>query len=323
MIDGDAKILAPLPPDIDFETVELYKNLARANRALGELKGVAKSMPSQGILLNTLIMQDALASSKIENIVSTQDEAFSASLFANTGTVEAKEVARCLGAMRLGYDIWRETNSISERMIIDMFRLLKQSTDGYRQTPGTVLRNLQTGRDVYRPPQDPQKIITYMRELVDFINADIGAMDPLIKMALIHHQFESIHPFSDGNGRVGRMLNVLYLSHTGLLDMPILHLSRAISHTRPEYYRLLQAVRDEGAWERWVIYMLKAVTQTADSTLRLVNQINDLMQTTKHRLRAELPKIYSQDLLNNLFCYPYTKIDYMKRDINAHYNTAA
>jgi len=162
-----------------------------------------------------------------------------------------------------------------------------------------------------------------MRNLVNFINDQSPCdLDPLIKMALIHHQFESIHPFSDGNGRVGRMLNVLYLTHKGLLDTPILYLSRAINRTKPDYYRLLQAVREKGAWEEWVIYILGAVDETARLTLRLISGICDLMARHKRRMRNELPRIYSQDLLNNLFRYPYTRIEYVAHDLGIGRQTA-
>ncbi len=312
----------PLPPAQQLNTIPVLTALADARSALGELRGTAKSLPNQSVVIDTLFLQEALASSEIENIVTTQDEAFRSGLFGNTGTVEAKEVARYRDAMQRGYQAWRENRFISENMLIDMFRVLKQRSDGYRQAPGTVLRNQQTGRDVYVPPQDAQQIVAYMRDLEAFINGDEAALDPLIKMALIHHQFESIHPFPDGNGRVGRILNVLYLCHANLLDAPILYLSRAINATKLEYYRLLQAVRDDGIWEDWVIYMLKAVTKTARSTLKLVEDIRGLMQQTKHRLRSELPKIYSQDLLNNLFRYPYTRIAYLARDLPHGHQTA-
>ena len=307
--------IAPLPSAETVNTVPVLAALVDARGALGELRGTAKSLPNQAILLDTLFLQEALASSEIENIVTTQDEAFSADLLDGRGSPEAKEVACYRQAMRHGYDKWRKNGFIGENMLIEMFRVLKQRDDGYRTTPGTVLRNERTGETIYEPPQDHREIVRLMRELEAFINDAEGPFDPLVNMALIHHRFESIHPFPDGNGRVGRMLNVLYLTHAGLLDAPILYLSRAVNATKPDYYRLLQAVRERGAWEEWVIYMLKAVTETAHSTLHLVEGIRDLIQTTKNRLRDELPKIYSQDLLNNLFRHPYTRVEYLERDI--------
>ena len=316
--------LTQFPPRMELQTVPVMRALVEARGALGELKGLATSLPNPSILLDTLFLQEALASSEIENIVTTQDEAFRASLFSDTGSVEAKEVARYRNALRFGYRELMKNRSISEGMLIGMFRrLLKQSRGGYRQASGTVIRNSRTGEPIYKPPQNLREIKGLMKDLARFINeGSPNHIDPLIKMAVIHHQFESIHPFPDGNGRIGRVLNVLYLTHEGLLDAPILYLSRAINRTKPDYYRLLQAVREEGAWEEWIIYILSAVTETARSTLQLVSGIRELMAEHKDRIRSELPKIYSQDLLNNLFRNPYTRIDYVAKDLTVDRRTA-
>lgn len=316
--------IKPLPPTgVDFDTKPILKSLISAGRRLAELKGTARTLPNQGILIDTLFMQEALASSKIENIITTHDEAYQASLFAEGVPIEAKEVARYQGALTNGFRTWQAKNLITENLLIGMFRILMQRDDGYRTTPGTVLRNERTGEAVYKPPQDPQTIIALMRGLERFINDDSSrSIDPLIKMALIHHQFETIHPFPDGNGRVGRMLNVLYLVHSGLLDVPILYLSRAINRTRPDYYRLLQAARNDGAWEAWVVYMLNAVEETAIDTLDTIKKIRDLMQSFKHSLRSELPKLYSQDLLNTLFQHPYTRIEHFTDNLHISRPTA-
>lgn len=315
--------IQPLPPTANLEESALLHSLARARGLLGELKGAATSLPNQDIILDTLFLQEALSSSEIENIVTTQDEAFQAAIFAESASAPAKEVARYCHAMRQGYKAWQDNGFISEGMLIDMFRLLKQRRDGYRSTPGTVLRNERTGETVYEPPQDPREVVNQMRHLERFINEPgLCDLDPLVKMALIHHQFESIHPFPDGNGRIGRILNVLYLVHAGLLDSPILYLSRAINRTKSDYYRLLQAVRTEGAWGAWVIYMLEAVADTAHSTLHLISDIRLLMADTKHRMRGQLPRLYSQDLLNNLFRHPYTRIDFLASDLRLSRQTA-
>lgn len=205
-----------------------------------------------------------------------------------------------------------------------MFRLLKDRSDGFRITPGTALKNEQTGELVFVPPQDAREIVANMTALEKFINDDeLCPLDPLIKMALIHHQLESIHPFPDGNGRIGRILNVLYLTRTGLLDIPVLYLSRFITRNKADYYRHLQAVRDTGAWEDWVVYMLEAVAETSATTVEIVAGIRDQMANVKHRMRAELPKIYSQELLNNLFRHPYTRIEYLQSDLGVSRQTAA
>lgn len=322
--------LPALPPTVDLETVAVLKALATANRALAELKGRATAIPNQGILIDTLALQEAKASSEIENIVTTQDELFQADLFPEApGSPAAKEVARYRDAVKLGFNRMRAADGIiTNNMLVEMFRLLKEREDGFRRTPGTALKNDRTGDLVYIPPQDGAEILALMAALERFINDDEAcALDPLIKMALIHHQFESIHPFPDGNGRIGRILNVLYLSRTGLLEIPILYLSRHITRTKGEYYRMLQAVRDTNgapdAWEAWVLYILHAVAETAKATLALVEGIRQQMADVKKRMRDELPKLYSQDLLNNLFRHPYTRIDYVVQDLGVTRQTAA
>ncbi len=315
-----------LPPQVDLETVAVLKALAKANRALAELKGRAATIPNQGILIDTLALQEAKASSEIENIVTTQDELFQTELqLEGPDSPAAKEVALYRDALKLGFSELRQSNGlITNRTIIEMFRLLKRRTDGFRATPGTALKNDATGEIVYVPPQDARAIDAAMGGLERFINEDERSdLDPLIKMALIHHQFESIHPFPDGNGRIGRILNVLYLTRSGLLEIPILYLSRHITRTKADYYRLLQAVRTEGAWELWVLYMLEAVAETAMTTLSLVEGIRGQMAGVKKRLRNELPNLYSQDLLNNLFRHPYTRIEYVVQDLHVSRQTAA
>lgn len=308
------------------ETIGILKALASANRSLAELKGRAAAIPNQGILIDTLALQEAKASSEIENIVTTQDELFQADLFPEgLESPAAKEVALYRDALKFGFDKLQQTGGlITNSTMIGMFQLLKQRTDGFRQTPGTALKNERSGAIVYVPPQEQQEIYAAMDRLERFINDDqFSPLDPLIKMALIHHQFESIHPFPDGNGRIGRIINVLYLTRVDLLEIPILYLSRAINNSKSEYYRLLQHVRETGDWEDWLIYMLKAVDETARTTLDLVENIRDQMASTKKRLREHLPKIYSQDLLNNLFRHPYTRIDYVQNELGITRQTAA
>ena len=318
--------LPRLPPPVELETVKVLKALNLASRALADLKGQARTIPNQAILIDTLALQEAKASSEVENIVTTQDELFQADVFPDDPqSPAAKEVARYRDALRLGLRRLLETGGlIPNSTLIDMFRLLKDRDDGFRVTPGTALKNERNGDIVFVPPQDANEIVALMTVLERFVNDDaVSNLDPLIKMALIHHQFESIHPFPDGNGRIGRILNVLYLTRTGLLDIPILYLSRHITRNKGDYYRLLQAVRDEGAWEEWVIFMLEGVAETAKTTLQLVSGIGELMQDAKHRMREELPKLYSQELLNNLFRHPYTRIEYVQGDLKITRQTAA
>lgn len=318
--------LPPLPPPGDLETPAVLRVLAQAHRRLAELKGRAASIPNQGILIDTLVLQEAKASSEIENIVTTQDELFQFGLFPDgPESPAAKEVANYRDALKRGHDSLFQTQGLlTNNVIIEMFRILKRTTGDFRATPGTALKNEATGALVYVPPQSASEIRDQMTTLERFINDDgLSDLDPLVKMAIIHHQFESIHPFPDGNGRIGRIINVLYLTRTGLLDIPILYLSRYITAHKADYYRLLQAVRDQGAWEAWLIYMLTAVAETAQQTLQLIEGMRQLMADYKRRIREEHRRIYSQDLLNNLFRHPYTRIEFVQAELGVTRQTAA
>lgn len=315
-----------LPPDVDLETKPILKALKEAHRHLAELKGKAATIPNQGILIDTLVLQEAAASSEIENIVTTQDELFridtQKQLFPSP---EAKEVALYGAALRLGFaHLLEKQGTISNNNIISIFQTLKRSTGGFRKTPGTALKNDKTGEIVFVSPQSHVDICEHMSALERFVNEPLPEdIDPIVAMALVHHQFESIHPFPDGNGRIGRILNVLYLCKLELLDIPVLYISRYITRNKSEYYRLLQLTRDAGEWEPWVLYMIKAVEHTSRETKVLVEEIRALMQHYKTELRANHPKIYSQELINNLFRHPYTRIEYVMQDLKVGRQTAA
>ncbi len=306
-----------------FDAPEILKKLASSSRSLAELKGVAGTIPNQGILINTLSLQEAKDSSEIENIVTTHDELFKGEVlteaFANPA---AKEVMRYRQALRTGFSETKKTGLITVNNIISIQSELERNNAGFRKLPGTALRD-NVGRTVYTPPQEPDTIKQMMFDLERFINeTSIFPVDPLIKMALIHHQFESIHPFYDGNGRTGRILNVLYLVKEGLLDIPILYLSRYIVHNKGDYYRLLQAVRDADQWEDWVLFILDGVEQTAIQAITTIGEIKRALQFYKHHIRSNY-RFYSQDLINNLFSHPYTKIEFIERDLNVSRITAA
>ena len=305
-----------------FDTAPILKKLAGASRQLAELKGIAASIPNQGILINTLGLQEAKDSSEIENIVTTHDELFKDDLSPESQiSAASKEVLSYRQALYTGFRLVKGTGLLTSNHLIEMQRELERNHAGFRKLPGTALKD-GAGRTVYTPPQEPDAIVALMRDLEQVINdPDAVPVDPLIKMALIHHQFESIHPFYDGNGRTGRILNVLYLVKVGLLDIPVLYLSRHIVKTKADYYRLLQAVRDHDAWEDWVLYMLEAVEQTAQQTVKTVIAIRDALLDYKHRIR-EQHKFYSQDLINSLFMHPYTKIEFMQNDLQVSRLTA-
>ncbi len=309
----------------DIETKAVLKKLASAHQALAELKATAESMPEQNILLSTLSLQEAKDSSAIENIITTQDDLYQSDSFEHRyQTIAAKEVHNYAHALRTGHERVRTSGLITVRDILEVQAIIEENRAGFRKLPGTELKNQQTGQTVYAPPQDPDDIMSLMNSLEQFINRpELADWDALVKMALIHHQFESIHPFYDGNGRTGRVLNILYLVKEGLLGSPILYLSRFINQTKSDYYRLLRQVRDTQEWEPWLLYMIGGIEATSRQTTKMIHGIRDLMQTYKQRMKMECPKIYSHDLMNNLFRHPYTKIEYLVRDLEVTRKTAS
>jgi len=315
----------PFAEEQQLETRVVLKQAARSHRYLAELKGVSETIPNHAIIINTLSLQEAKDSSAIENIITTHDDLFKAVLFSEGNrNPAAKEVQDYRAALKQGFEQVSRQGIIRLGHILDIQQTLEKNRAGLRKLPGTELRNQASGELVYTPPQDGIEVERLMANLVCFINDDgLSDLDPLIKLALIHHQFESIHPFYDGNGRTGRIINILYLVAKGLLDIPILYLSRYFIQDKAEYYRQLQAVRENDDWEPWLLYMLKGIEVTAKQTIQLVQAIKRLMQDYKHRIRSELPKIYSQDLINNLFSHPYTKIEFVMNDLEVSRVTAA
>jgi Fic family protein len=305
-----------------FERPDILKRLNAASRNLAELKGVVASIPNQGILINTLGLQEAKDSSAIENIVTTHDELFREAAFPEAASSPAaKEVAHYRKALRIGFEAVRKSELLTNKYILQIQAELERNTAGFRKLPGTALK-ASDGRTIYTPPQDANAIVALMTDLERFVNDDeIFDADPLIKMALIHHQFESIHPFYDGNGRTGRIINVLYLVKQGLLGIPVLYLSRHIVQTKATYYHLLQAVRERDVWEEWVLYMLEAVEKTAAAGITTIQGIKETLLDYKRRIRDEY-KFYSQDLINNLFSHPYTKIEFLQKDLGVSRLTA-
>lgn len=320
-----------LPLPYDLETKEVLKQLNRANRKLAELKGVAQTIPNERILISSLTLQEAKDSSEVENIVTTQDDLYRAGLdpshqFINAAT---KEVLFYREAINEGFRMVRNKDILTLNDIKHVQEILEQNTAGFRTTPGTQLKRENDGAVIYTPPQDGMAIVQYMSNLEQFINDDhMSQLDPLIKMAIIHHQFESIHPFYDGNGRTGRIINILYLVITGLLDLPILYLSRYITHNKGEYYRLIQAIRDKNTdnaaeWEAWILFMLKGVEVTAEDTISLVKNIGRLMAEYKNVIRPDFGSKYNHELLNGLFYHPYTKIDHVVANMQVSRQTAS
>jgi len=315
--------LLPLAEEIESKAV--LKKCAKAHQALAELKGIVATIPNESILINTLSLQEAKDSSAIENIITTHDELFKSDNFAQQfASLAAKEVFNYATALQDGFKQVKQRGLLTSNDIKTIQAAIEQNNVGFRAQSGTSLKNEQTGEVIYTPPQSHDEIVALMTNLEQFINNDDSCdWDDLVKMAVIHHQFESIHPFYDGNGRTGRVINVLYLIKQDLLTLPVLYLSRYINQHKQAYYRLLQTVRDEQSWELWLLFMLEAVEQTSLQTISLIKAIKALMQDYKQQLRSQLAKIYSQDLLNNLFRHPYTKIEFVTKDIQVTRKTAA
>ncbi len=306
-----------LPLTVELETRAVLKKLVSAHRALAELKGAAGLVTNEAILINTLSLQEAKDSSAIENIITTHDDLYRSDVVANRfANLAAKEVYKYAQAMREGFQAGRATGLITVNDILAIQATLEQNQAGFRRLPGTALTNDQTGEVVFSPPQRYDEIVPLMANLEIFMNDGSTAnLDPLVRMAVIHHQFETIPPFYDGNGRTGRILNILYLVKENLLGTPVLYLFRYINQHKADYYRLLQKVRTDGAWEEWLIYMLDGVELMAGQTTRLVHRVRYVMLEHKARIRSELPRIYSQDLLNNIFSHPYSTIAFVERDL--------
>ena len=308
----------------------MLKQLAKANRALAELKGVALTIPNENILISSLTLQEAKDSSEIENIITTEDDLYKADLSIKDFSVSpaTKEVQNYREAIFHGFKLVREHKLLTNNYIIEIQNILKHTDAGFRTTPGTCLKR-DDGVVIYEPPQNPQEIIEYMTNLERYINdSSLSDLDPLIKMAIIHHQFESIHPFTDGNGRTGRIINILYLVINDLLDLPILYLSRFITHNKGEYYRLLQAVRDKNTdnaneWKEWIVFILRGIEETARQTTSMVREISVMMSEYKAILRPLFGSAYKHELINNLFFHPYTKIEFVCNDMQVQRKTGA
>ena len=276
--------LEMLPLKNDIETKRVLKQLSRTSRALAELKGVAQTMPNQNILINAIMINEAKTSSGIENIVTTHDEIYKALIRPNNTSLAAKEVVDYRGAVWEGYNLIKEKEMINTNIIVRIQEKIEHNQAGIRSTSGTVLKDDVTNEIVYTPPQNRDEILLYMKNLEEYINTDDDMVDPLIKLAIIHYQFESIHPFYDGNGRTGRILSILYMILKDLLDAPILYLSKYIIRNKSEYYRLFKETRETQNYENWIIYILVGIEEMAEETIQTINKIRDEILKMKHEL---------------------------------------
>ena len=317
--------LPPIPPEIELETKLILKQALKSHKILAELKGFAELLPEKKIIINSIILQEAKDSSEIENIVTTHDELYrELSIHKKDVNPAIKEVLSYRRALYKGYNQVIEDKHITTNGIIAIQEELEQNNAGIRKLPGTKLVSDKSGKVLYTPPDNETTIRKLLTNLEIFINAN-DDIDPLIQLAIIHYQFESIHPFYDGNGRTGRILNVLFLVLKGLLHEPILYLSRFIIKNKSEYYRLLNEVTTKGNWHQWILFMLKAIEETSFQTLDMCKDISSLIDDVTMKVKLDLPKIYSKELIEIIFKNVYTKIahlvdaDIASRNIAAKY----
>ena len=317
--------LDKLPPlRAKVETIEILRQTNKSTAALAELKGIAKTIPNQAMLINAIVLQEAKDSSEIENIITTQDELYKAlSVNKSKISAETKEVINYRKAIFHGFDIAKKQGFLRVNDIVCIQQELVDNTAGIRSTPGTVLKNDQTGEIVYTPPQDKVEILDLLSNFINHFNLNDDDLSPLINLAILHYQFESIHPFYDGNGRTGRILNILYLILNGLIDVPILYLSSYITDNKPEYYKLLNQTNRIGNWEDWIMFMLKAIESTSMDTISRIANIKNQLDKTIIRVQAESPRIYRKELVELLFEQPYSKIEYVVDKLNVERKAAA
>lgn len=318
-------ILEKLPPKTEkVETIQILRQTTKAATALAELKGIAKTIPNQLMLVNAIVLQEAKDSSEIENIITTQDELYKAiAIDKSTMSAATKEVVNYRKAIFLGFNLVEKQGFLSVNDIVSIQQELVGNTAGIRNMPGTVLKNNNTGEVVYTPPQDISEILGLLTNFISHYNEKEHNLSPLISLAIFHYQFESIHPFYDGNGRTGRILNILYLIMNKLIDIPILYLSSYIIENKPEYYRLLNQTNTTGEWEDWILFMMKAVENTALRTIKKISSIRQLLDKTIANVQQNAPKIYRKELVELLFEQPYAKIDFVVNQLQVERKAAS
>ncbi len=308
--------------NVNFKTEKILAQLTNSSRALAELKGYANTIPNMYILINAVTINEAKDSSAIENIVTTHDSIYKVLTESGFKEKNAKEVVDYRNAIWTGYEQIKKDGYINTNTIVKIQGTVEHNNAGIRKLPGTELKNSATGETIYTPPQNEREIRDYLKNLEEFINNKYDNIDPLIKVCLIHYQFESIHPFYDGNGRTGRILNILYLVLNNLIDSPILYLSKYINETKQEYYKLFNDVRENNNYEDWILYILKGVEITSKETINLIKKIQNEIKCYKEEFRSKLPKIYSKELLESLFYEVYTKIAYVEKTCSVSRLTA-
>jgi Fic family protein len=316
----------PSLKDVNFtESPEILRHLAKASRHLGELNGLCASLPDPQLLINTIVLQESKDSSAIENIVTTQDELYKAAAEDEIASHAAKEVLSYREALYIGLEkMTGQQNLLTTNTMVEIMQTIKQNKSGIRNTPGTALKNAINGEIVFTPPCCEDVLREKLSALEQFINdPENSSLDPLVKMALIHYQFEAIHPFADGNGRTGRIVNALYLVQQGLLTQPVLYLSSYIVKYKTEYYQLLRAVTEQNNWHDWVMYILTALAETAQLTTKKIRAMLSLKENYEKQMKETLGTSYSYELLQLMFTAPYLKIEILEKRKMAHRQTAS
>ena len=309
---GHIQKLKKLPPKREkVETVKILRQLSKTIQYLGELKGIAKTIPNQAMLVNAVVLQEAKDSSEIENIITTQDELYKALASQRKQPAQVKEVINYRKAIFTGFELIKQQGFLRVKDIETIQKTIIENNAGIRAMPGTVLKNDKTGEIVYTPPQEKDEILDFLSNFLEHFNINQTDLHPLINLAILHYQFESIHPFYDGNGRTGRILNILYLIVNDLLDIPILYLSSYINENKSEYYKYLNQVNKTDQWEDYILYMLKAIEETANYTIGKINQIKNQLEKTIEKVKKEAPKVYRKELIELLFEQPYSKIEFV------------
>jgi len=308
-----------LPPQKELETKAILKKTITASRSLAALKGATGRIPNPDILINSIVLQEAKSSSEIENIVTTNDELYkSLSAKLNSSSGAAKEVVRYREALWEGCNVLKEKKVLTTNLFIKIFQKIKDTDAGIRKTPGTKLLNPITGEVIYTPPEGENLIRDLLSNLEKYIHSDTDDVDPLIKAAVIHYQFESIHPFTDGNGRTGRILLILYFLLTGYLDLPILFLSKYIIENKSAYYTLLRGVTEKNDWEPWILYLLDGIEQTSNNTFSLIDAIDSSLKSTVERVNKEKQSPVPKEVIELIYEQPYCKTEFItKRNISA------
>ena len=314
-----------LPPNREkVETIKILRQVNKAATALAELKGIAKTIPNQIMLINAVVLQEAKDSSEIENIITTQDELYKAlTINSSKLSAETKEVINYRKAIFYGCDFIKKQGFLRVNDIVSIQQELVDNTAGIRSTPGTVLKNDKTGEIVYTPPQDKAEILDLLTNFINHFNQNDSDLSPLINLAILHYQFESIHPFYDGNGRTGRILNILYLIVNELIEVPILYLSSYIIDNKQEYYKLLNQTNRTGDWEDWILFMLQAIEKTSINTISKISSSRTLLDKTIENVQNNAPKIYKKELVELLFEQPYSKIDFVVNKLRVERKAAS